>query len=149
MSEGHLLERILTWLRGGYPQGVPQQDYVALFGLLRRSCTPDEIEQIAVQLRREGLVPHDTEPEDLIRSRIEQYLHQTPHEEDVRRVGALLAAVGWPVGEHDDAPHAGGTPPAGTSQGDSPASTAPGTSPSEESPSVGHPVAAAPSESAD
>lgn len=98
MTSAHpnLLERILHWLRGGYPEGVPQHDYVALFGILRRSCTEDEIEKIALELRHEGLLS-TAQPEDEIRQRLRRYLHETPHEEDVRRVAARLAAGGWPL----------------------------------------------------
>ena len=38
-----LLSRIVAWLRAGYPTGVPEQDYVALLGLLRRRLTDDEV----------------------------------------------------------------------------------------------------------
>ena len=92
----NVLGRILDWLRGGYPDGVPQQDYVALFGVLSRSCTPEEIEKIALELRHEGLLS-SAEPEAEIRTRIEHYLHEKPREEDVRRVAARLAAGGWPL----------------------------------------------------
>ena len=34
------MQRVLQWLRAGYPEGVPQQDYVALLGILRRTLTP-------------------------------------------------------------------------------------------------------------
>lgn len=78
----------------GYPEGVPQHDYVALFGILRRSCTEDEIEKIALELRHEGFLSN-AQPEDEIRERLRRYLHETPHEEDVRRVAARLAAGGW------------------------------------------------------
>ena len=35
--------RILGWLREGYPQGVPREDYIALFGVLQRHLTEEEI----------------------------------------------------------------------------------------------------------
>lgn len=57
-----------------------------------------------MHLREEGLVSQ-AEPEAEIRTHIEQYLHQTPHEEDVRRVAAQLAAAGWPL-SHDTHPGA-------------------------------------------
>ncbi len=40
-------QTILHWLRAGYPDGVPQGDYVALLGVLRRSLTPVELEKFA------------------------------------------------------------------------------------------------------
>src|SRR3954469_12004189 len=46
----NLAARVLEWLRAGYPQGVPQQDYVVLLGLLRRKLTDTEVHQIATEL---------------------------------------------------------------------------------------------------
>ena len=40
------LQRVVAWLREGYPAGVPEQDYVALLALLRRRLTDDEVEAI-------------------------------------------------------------------------------------------------------
>ncbi|HEY5484993.1 MAG TPA: DUF3349 domain-containing protein, partial [Propionibacteriaceae bacterium] len=33
------MTRVVGWLRAGYPDGVPQQDYVALLGILHRQLT--------------------------------------------------------------------------------------------------------------
>ena len=41
------MARVVGWLRAGYPDGVPQQDYVALLGILHRQLTDDEIITIA------------------------------------------------------------------------------------------------------
>ena len=89
-----LFDRILGWLRAGYPEGVPQHDYVALLGILQRSLTPDEVEQLAHRLREaRGSQVSDDEIRNLIRSTaIEE-----PSEEDVRRVASRLALGGWPL----------------------------------------------------
>ena len=42
--------RVLSWLRAGYPAGVPRGDYVALLGLLRRKLTDTEVRLIADEL---------------------------------------------------------------------------------------------------
>lgn len=102
---GHssVVGRILAWLRSGYPEGVPQDDYVALFGILRRSCTPQEIETIAHELHSEALSDGSDGDrvidDETIRARIRHHLHQTPEAEDIRRVAARLAAGGWPLVE--------------------------------------------------
>ncbi len=44
------IARTVGWLRAGYPQGVPQQDYVALLGILRRVMSTDELEDVVAQL---------------------------------------------------------------------------------------------------
>lgn len=68
--------RLLGWLRGGYPQGVPQSDYVALFGILHRDLTETEVE-IAAGIRRVAM--------------------EKPSEEDIARVAGRLASAGWPL----------------------------------------------------
>ena len=54
-------QTILHWLRAGYPDGVPQGDYVALLGVLRRSLTPVELENIVRTLAPElnGVDPEE------------------------------------------------------------------------------------------
>lgn len=41
------LASIIEWLRAGYPEGVPEQDYVPLFALLKRRLSDDEVDQVA------------------------------------------------------------------------------------------------------
>lgn len=95
------LHSILDWLRAGYPQGVPQQDYIALFGVLQRHLTDDEVLHVAHTVRDlngDGRID-DAE----IRARLQTHLKGSPSEEDVRRVATHLAAGGWPlVGFNDD-----------------------------------------------
>ncbi|MBK8446433.1 MAG: DUF3349 domain-containing protein [Micropruina sp.] len=88
------LERILHWLRAGYPEGVPQHDYVALLGVLQRHLTDQEVEELARQLRASrGAVVDD----DQIRKSIRELALEDPSEEDVRRVAGRLAQGGWPL----------------------------------------------------
>ncbi|MFT3875866.1 MAG: DUF3349 domain-containing protein [Propioniciclava sp.] len=92
-----LFERMLRWLRAGYPQGIPQQDYVALFGILHRSLTDAEIEEIARALHEgEGGLDSNI-PAERIREIIRHTVHQDPTAEDVRRVASRLALGGWPL----------------------------------------------------
>ena len=44
------LSDILGWLRAGYPDGVPERDYIPLFALLGRHLTDNEVQQVAEQL---------------------------------------------------------------------------------------------------
>ena len=89
-----IIHRILTWLRAGYPQGIPPTDYVALYGLLHRKLTEQDVQLVAASLASEGLVEAD---EDAIREAIRASVHETPDENDVNRVRARLAAGGWPL----------------------------------------------------
>ncbi|QQR99702.1 MAG: DUF3349 domain-containing protein [Austwickia sp.] len=89
--------RILDWLREGYPQGVPREDYIALFGVLQRHLTEEEIVKVGEQIRAaNGDEPID---DDEIRRRIERHLRGHASEDDIRRVAARLASGGWPLAD--------------------------------------------------
>jgi len=80
-------------LRAGYPDGVPQQDYVALLGILHRQLTDEEIVAIAQTLARDT----ETEVEERIRAAIRRKTLQPATDDEVARVSARLAGVGWPL----------------------------------------------------
>ena len=44
------LEKIVDWLRAGYPEGVPPTDYIPLIALLGSQLTGDELILIAHEL---------------------------------------------------------------------------------------------------
>ena len=60
MSKPSFVDSIVGWLREGYPQGVPPQDYVPLLALLRRRLTDDEVEAVVAMLVASGEVPVDS-----------------------------------------------------------------------------------------
>ena len=94
------VRRIVDWLRAGYPAGVPQQDYVALLALLRRKLTEAEVREVA---DRVILAHPDGNPSVAsVEEQIASVLSEEPHESDVARVSARLAAVGWPLADIDD-----------------------------------------------
>lgn len=112
-TEQNIVVRVLNWLRAGYPQGVPQQDYIALFGLLHRRLTETEVAAVARGLRDEG---RSTATEDEVREAIEKFVLEEPDAADVNRVRAHLAAGGWPLADptaDDDQPAAPTAPVAG------------------------------------
>lgn len=89
---------VVDWLRAGYPEGVPERDYVPLLALLARRLTPEEVATVAAQLRDEGRLPvTSTDIGELIMG----ITDELPREEDVARVRAQLASAGWPL----DDPH--------------------------------------------
>ncbi len=45
MALSMLLESIVAWVRKGYPEGVPRQDYIPLLALLKRRMNDDELAQ--------------------------------------------------------------------------------------------------------
>ncbi len=96
-SAGTFLWRVINWLRAGYPEGVPQHDYVPLLALLQRRLTKAEVKQVAKSLRRAGTSP--ATPED-VSAAIGRLIAQHPAEADMERVRAKLESKGWPVDWH-------------------------------------------------
>lgn len=99
--------RVVDWVRQGYPQGVPQSDYVALLGILRRQLSDEEIATVAEQLTAKGeVISFDT-----IRQGLENHTLQEASRDDIIRVSSALAHGGWPLAtidltEPDDAARA-------------------------------------------
>ena len=87
------MARVVGWLRAGYPDGVPQQDYVALLGILHRQLTDDEIITIAQTIAGSTV----TDVEERIRLAIRRKTLQSATDDEVARVSARLAKVGWPL----------------------------------------------------
>jgi hypothetical protein len=89
MSKPSFLDAIVGWLREGYPQGVPAQDYVPLLALLRRRLTDDEIAAIVQELAVAGQVPVDSVD---IGASITKVTDALPSEDDINRVREHLPA---------------------------------------------------------
>jgi Protein of unknown function (DUF3349) len=88
-----LLNAIIGWLRAGYPEGVPDVDYIPLFALLGSQLKDSEVSDIAKVLEHEC----DPGSAQTIRDAIATVTHQQPKDSDVARVRARLAAGGWPL----------------------------------------------------
>ena len=89
-----LLTRIVAFLRAGYPEGVPTNDYIPLLALLRRRLSDDEVLAVATELMSIGHTP--VEGPDL-RVAITKLTDDMPSPEDTERVKRRLIAAGWPV----------------------------------------------------
>ncbi|MFM9033829.1 MAG: DUF3349 domain-containing protein [Mycobacterium sp.] len=86
------LSGIVSWLRAGYPNGVPRNDYLPILALLSRRLTADEIIEVARQLR------HLPQPGFIdVGAEILRITDQLPKPTEVERVRAKLAAFGWPL----------------------------------------------------
>jgi hypothetical protein len=90
------LTAVVNWLRAGYPNGVPEADYVPLVAILARRLSNDEVRQVAGELISSGTLPTDDIDIGVVITRVTDEL---PREEDVQRVRDRLVAVGWPVTE--------------------------------------------------
>jgi hypothetical protein len=92
------LSSIVSWLRAGYPQGVPPTDTFALLALLTRRLSHDEVKAVANELIQRG------EFDDVdIGVLITQMTDELPSAVDVERVRARLAANGWPFDDAHEA----------------------------------------------
>ena len=88
-----VLTKIITWLRAGYPDGVPDVDYIPLFALLGSELTDSEVKAIGSELVKES----KPESAEEIRRAIEAVTSHKPGDADIARVRARLAAGGWPL----------------------------------------------------
>lgn len=93
-----ILHTILDWLRAGYPEGVPQEDYVALLAVLRHKLTDDEVRHVVAEVTRDRS-RGDAIEQDEIGDAIARLAHEHPGDEDVARVRGRLAAGGWPLAD--------------------------------------------------
>ncbi|OQS24258.1 DUF3349 domain-containing protein [Nocardia donostiensis] len=89
-----LLNAIIDWLRAGYPDGIPESDYIPLLALLRRRLSDAEVEQIAGELLRSGDEPVGKTD---IQVMITKMTNEMPSESDVERVIARLEPPSWPA----------------------------------------------------
>lgn len=94
MSVSDVIAKIMSFLRVGYPQGVPPTDYIPLLALLRRRLSDEEVIQIVSELVRRGELP--IEVTDL-RVMITKITDQMPSPEEIERVKEHLGTHGWPT----------------------------------------------------
>ena len=94
MVNGYI-NKVVEWLRAGYPEGVPQNDYIPLLALLSRRLTADEVKLVAHEL---GGRPYFDEID--IGAEIIRITDDLPSPADVERVRQRLTVLGWPL---DDA----------------------------------------------
>lgn len=93
------LGRIVTWVRNGYPEGVPQNDYLPILALLRRRLASDEVAIVARELMHRIDIDYAE-----IGAQIMAITDGLPAPIDVERVRAKLAAYGWPLDDPRDDP---------------------------------------------
>ena len=88
------LNSIVSWIRAGYPEGIPPTDTFPVLALLTRRLSNDEVKAVAHELMQRG----DFDNVD-IGVLITQITDELPSREDVERVQERLAAKGWPFDE--------------------------------------------------
>ena len=88
------LNSIVSWIRAGYPEGIPPTDTFPVLAFLTRRLGNDEVKAVAHELMERG----DFDNVD-IGVLITQITDELPSREDVERVQERLAAKGWPFDE--------------------------------------------------
>ena len=88
-----VLNSIIAWLRAGYPEGVPDVDYVPLFALLASELTDADVNAIAEELE----TATNPQSAQAIRDAIKSVTDGKASDADVARVRARLAGGGWPL----------------------------------------------------
>ncbi|MGL5809378.1 MAG: DUF3349 domain-containing protein [Nocardioides sp.] len=88
------LAGVVSWLRAGYPEGVPENDYIPLVAILERRLTKREVRAVRRELEASGTLKPG--PED-IGDAITTVINEPPTQADIERVTAHLAKKGWPV----------------------------------------------------
>ena len=88
-----VVNKIVGWLRAGYPEGVPQHDYMPIFALLGTQLTNDEVTLIAGELE----LAADPASAEAIKAAITAVTDTKPTDADLARVRSRLAAGGWPL----------------------------------------------------
>ena len=90
------LEKIVDWLRAGYPEGVPPTDYIPLFALLGSQLTSDELTLIAHELASSD----DPESSEAIKKAIaavtDTPVHDLGHQPGPRAPRGRRLAAGYP-----------------------------------------------------
>ena len=87
------LSSIINWVRAGYPEGVPDVDYIPLFALLGSQLSEDDVKAVAQELENES----KPESAAAIMRAISTVTDHPASDADVARVRSRLAAGGWPL----------------------------------------------------
>ena len=87
------LAKVVGWLRAGYPDGVPERDYIPLVALLGNHLSSDGLTLLADELAFSA-APESAEE---IRKAISAVTRTAVGESDIAWVRSPLAAGGWPL----------------------------------------------------
>lgn len=99
------IERVVAWLREGYPQGIPVRDYIPLVALLRRRLSDDEITLVGRRLEESGMLRVE---ESHVGAEFLRLTDEMPAPEELHRVSDRLREAGLdiaqPTWERSDTP---------------------------------------------
>lgn len=87
------IERVVNWLKGGYPHGIPEADYVPLLALLRRRLSQQEIDELAERISVAGLIPARVD----VGAEFLRVTHELAGEPELERISRKLMDAGIDV----------------------------------------------------
>ncbi|WP_322748817.1 MULTISPECIES: DUF3349 domain-containing protein [unclassified Frankia] len=93
------LQRIIDWVRQGYPEGLPKHDYIALFAVLGRQLSTADLERVADELALSGQLATADDPHEVVRQAVSAATNGPVDEAAVARVEERLRAAGWDITE--------------------------------------------------
>lgn len=91
-----LFDSAVNWIRKGYPEGIPPNEFPPLLALLMRSLTEEEVTNVALILAKDHDPDTPVTPERIKRAILE-VTEQQPTTDEINQVAGRLAAVGWPL----------------------------------------------------
>lgn len=96
----NIASRALNWLRQGYPSGIPNHDTFALFYVLERELTEQDLNELVELIIAEG-ESTTLHPKPITREQIGKLISQVhdqqPEEEDISRIQEKLRTEGFPT----------------------------------------------------
>lgn len=96
----HPLKAVLDWLRGAYPEGIPDTDHFALLAVLRRRLSEEELDAVvSLSIEHAHETPRRRIDYSRVRAVMADVLREDPSEEDIERVCRRLEEGGWTVKE--------------------------------------------------
>ncbi len=94
MAIAGVLDKILGFLRSGYPEQAPPVGYIPLLALLPRRLSDDDAAVAVAELTSRGSGPVDTID---IRVAVTRIIGELASDADTGRITRLLLARGFPV----------------------------------------------------
>lgn len=96
LREPGYVSRVIDWLRAGYPQGVPPQDYIPVLAVLRPQLDDEELEIIANQLVATAREDNSPVSDQDVHAAILEATDEEATPDELMRVRELLEKQGWP-----------------------------------------------------
>src|ERR1700719_725238 len=90
-----LLQRIVDYLRAGYPEGVPQHDYIPLFALVGQRLATEDVSRVADEMTTRALAPSGVDPSRAVAEALAALAEGTLDDGELARVKTRLESVGW------------------------------------------------------